>query len=111
MYMQGNDSICSDIEGLFFHYTFSKSELIDTRITLGGYSYNQSSWDEHKAKTPSGIDAPAPVRMQYFGRDIVPVLAYEVGVHLIRRDNWSLILNNLFTPVIFSHSLAFELRF
>lgn len=110
-YLVGNDSICSEIEGLFFHYLFFQNDWNDIGITAGGYAYNQKNWDEHAKKTPSSIDAPSPVRTEYFGRDIVPVLALEVGIHLVRRDNWSIKLNNLLTPIIFNHSLAFELRF
>lgn len=110
-YMQGNDSICSEIEGLFFHYIFSYGEIIDTGVTFGGYAYHQKNWDEHAKKTPSDIDAPAPVRTDYFGRDIVPMLALDVGIHIVRRNNWSVKINNLLTPIIFNHSLAFEYRF
>ena len=110
-YMQGNDSICSDIEGLFFHYIFEKGQWIEYGITFGGYAFNKQNWIEHEEKTPSDIDAPEPVEIEYFGRDIVPVLALDVAVHLIRRERWSLKLNNLFTPVIFNHSIAFEYRF
>lgn len=110
-YTRGNDSICSEIEGIFTHYTIQEGEWISYGVTLGGYAYNEGNWIEHAKKTPSGIDAPQPVQMDYFGRTIVPVLAIDVGLHLIKRDSWSLKLNNLFTPVIFNHSLAFEFRF
>ncbi len=110
-YMQGNDSICSEIEGLFFHYLLGADDWIETAITFGGYAFNQDNWDAHKEKTPESISAPEPVQTKYFGRDVVPVLALDVGIHLIRRDNWSLKLNNLFTPVVFNHSLAWEFRF
>ncbi len=110
-YMQGNDSICSEIEGLFGHYLFQKSEWYEMGVTFGGYAFNQENWDEHAEDTPSGIAAPEPVQIDYFGREVVPMLALDVGIHLIKKDNWSLKLNNLFTPVIFNHSLAFELRF
>lgn len=110
-YMQGNDSICSEIEGLFFNYTFSQTEIIDMGILLGGYSYNVSNWEKHALETPSDIEAPAPVSAKYYGRDIVPVLALEIGVHLIRRERWSLKLNNQLTPIITNHSLSFEYRF
>lgn len=110
-YLQGNDSICSEIEGLFIHYTLSEGEVIDLGVVTGGYSYNKTNWEVHAEKTPTDIDAPAPVSAKYFGRDIVPVLALEVAVHLIRREQWSLKLNNQLTPVITNHSLAFEYRF
>lgn len=110
-YITGNDSICSPIEGILFNYIFSKGEWNDIGITFGGYAFDEGNWDDHADDTPSSIDAPAPVQVDYFGRTIVPVIALDVGIHLIRRDNWSLKLNNLFTPVIFNHSLAFEWRF
>ncbi len=110
-YMRGNDSICSDIEGVFFHYIFKKEEWIEYGVTVGGYAFNEDNWKAHALETPSDIDAPEPVQIDYFGRELVPVLAADVGIHLIKRDNWSLKLNNLFTPVIFNHSIAFEYRF
>jgi hypothetical protein len=110
-YMIGNDSICSEIEGVFFHYLFVRTDYTETGITVGGYAFNEENWDEHAQKTPSGIDAPEPVQIDYFGREIVPVLALDFAVHLIRKERWSLKLNNLFTPIIFNHSLAFEYRF
>lgn len=110
-YMQGNDSICSEIEGLFFHYLFKKTDWYDMGITVGGYAFNEENWFDHAEETPSDIDAPEPVQIDYFGREVVPVLALEVGIHLIKRENWSFKLNNLFTPIIFNHSLALEFRF
>lgn len=110
-YMQGNDSICSEIEGVFFHYIYSRTDWIEYGITAGGYAFNQKNWDDYAQTTPSGISAPEPVQIDYFGREVVPVLALDVAIHLIRKDNWSLKLNNLFTPIIFNHSLAFEYRF
>lgn len=110
-YMQGNDSICSEIEGVFLHYIFDRTDYIETGVTFGGYAFNQTNWDGHARSTPESIDAPQPVQTKYFGRDIVPVLALDIAVHLIRRDNWSFKLNNLITPVIFNHSVAFEYRF
>lgn len=110
-YMQGHDSICSDIEGLFIHYIFDKGEWIEMGVTAGGYAFNQSNWDEYAESTPESIDAPDPVQIDYFGRNVVPVLALDIAVHLIRRESWSLKLNNIFTPIIFNHSLAVEFRF
>lgn len=110
-YLRGNDSICSEIEGIFINYTLSEGEVIDLSVLAGGYAYNKTNWVEHAKKTPSDIEAPAPVSAKYFGRDIVPVLALEVSVHLIRREHWSLKLNNQLTPVITNHSLAYEYRF
>jgi hypothetical protein len=110
-YMRGNDSICSDIEGIFLHYVFQGDDWIEYGVTFGGYAFDEGNWIDHARKTPSGIDAPEPVQVDYFGRTIVPVLALDVGIHLIKRDNWSLKLNNLFTPVIFNHSLALDFRF
>lgn len=110
-YMQGNDSICSKIEGLFFHYMYKRTDWIDSGIIIGGYAFNQENWDEYAEDTPSGIDAPEPVQIDYFGREVVPVLALDIGIHLIRRENWSFKLNNIFTPIIFNHSVAFEFRY
>ena len=110
-YLKGNDSICSEIDGLFFEYIFSRTKWNEFGVTVGGYAYNPGNWEKHAEKTPSGINAPEPVTTKYFGRDVVPVLALSWGIHLIRGDNWSLRLNNLFTPVIFNHSIAYEYRF
>lgn len=110
-YLRGHDSICSDIEGLFFHYIYSRSEWVETGITVGGYAFNEKNWDEHARTTPSGISAPEPVQIDYFGREVVPVVALDVGVHLIKQESWSLKLNNIFTPIIFNHSLAIEFKF
>jgi hypothetical protein len=110
-YMQGNDSICSPIEGLFLHYIWTKETWYELGMTFGGYSFEMSSWEEYQEETPEGLAAPEPVWTRVDGKYVVPVLALDVAVHLIRRDNWSLKLNNLFTPIIFSHSLAWEYRF
>tara|TARA_Y100000780_G_scaffold155505_1_gene140246 strand:- start:280611 stop:281138 length:528 start_codon:yes stop_codon:yes gene_type:complete len=110
-YMQGDDSICSDIEGVFVHYLFSADKWLETGLTVGGYSFEMSNWEEYAEKTPSGVSAPTPAHTKLGSKDIVPVLAFEVAVHLIRSNNWSLKLNNLFTPFIFNHSLALERRF
>lgn len=110
-YMQGEDSICSPIEGLFFHYVFSDDGWWAYGITLGGYAYNPQNWIEHAEETPEAIDAPAPVRIDYFGRDIVPVLAFDVSIRIVKGNGWSVRLNNLFTPIIFNHSVAFEWEF
>ena len=110
-YLRGDDSICSEIEGIFLHYIFNQTKWIETGVTVGGYSFNQKNWDIYKEKTPSGISAPEPVQIDYFGREVVPIVALDIAIHLIRQDQWSLKLNNLFTPIIFNHSLAFEYRF
>lgn len=110
-YMQGNDSICSEIEGIFLHYIFKREEWIEYGVTFGGYAFNEDNWIEHAEETPSGIDAPEPVQIDYFGREVVPVLAADVAIILIKREGWNLKLNNLFTPIIFNHSLALEFKF
>jgi hypothetical protein len=110
-YLVGNDSICSEIEGLLIHYMLERYEYVDVGISFGGYAYNANNWTEHAKKTPSGIDAPEPLHTKIGDKDVVPVLALDVGIHLIKSDVWSLKLNNLLTPVIFNHSIAFEYRF
>jgi hypothetical protein len=110
-YMQGNDSICSEVQGVFFHYIHNRTDWIETGVTIGGYAFNEQNWEDHAKSTPSGISAPQPVQVDYFGRAIVPVVALDIAIHLIRKANWSFKLNNLFTPVIFNHSIAFEFRF
>jgi hypothetical protein len=110
-YLTGHDSICSDINGLLFHYNLERYEYVDVGLSIGGYSYNEENWREHAKKTPSGIDAPEPVHIKVGDRDVVPVLALDVGIYLIKGEVFSLKLNNLLTPVIFNHSLAFEYRF
>lgn len=107
-YMQGNDSICSEIEGLFAHYRFTDDGWWDVGMTVGGYAYNEENWIEHARNTPSAIDAPDPVSIDYFGRDVVPVVALDVGIRIVKRDTWAVRINNLFTPVIFNHSIAWE---
>lgn len=110
-YMQGNDSICSDIEGLFVNYRFTDDGWWDIGLMLGGYAYDPGAWEDHARDTPGAIDAPDTVSIDYFGRAVVPVVALEVGIRLVKRDNWSVRLNNLFTPIIFNHSLAWEYSF
>lgn len=110
-YLEGNDSICSPIKGLLLHYRFSQSEWYDLGMAFGGYAYDEGNWEEHARETPTGIDAPEPVQVEYFGRRVVPVLALDFGIHLVKRSHWSIKLNNIITPVIFNHSLAFEWRF
>ena len=110
-YMKGNDSICSPVEGIFLHYIMNRTENFDVGITFGGYEYDTKNWDKHAEETPADIDAPSTLLFKIEGKEIVPVLALEVGLHLIRRESWSLKLNNLFTPIIFNHSIAFEYRF
>lgn len=110
-YMVGNDSICSPIEGIFVHYMFERYENWEIGMLAGGYAYEQNNWDDHARDTPSGIDAPDPVRTKFGGRDVVPVLALEVNFDLVRGDRWAVKVNNMFTPVIFNHSIAFEYAF
>lgn len=110
-YMKGNDSICSPIEGLFIHIQTGGTKWIEYGITIGGYSFEMSNWEDHAADTPSDIEAPGPVWTRIENKYVVPVLALDIAIHLIRRDNWSLKLNNLLTPVIFNHSIAYEYRF
>lgn len=110
-YLVGNDSICSEIEGLFLYYSLNRQQWWDLGIQFGGYAYNEKNWILHAEKTPSGIDAPEPVTTDFHGRAVVPVLALAWNIHLVRRDSWSLKLNNMLTPIITNHSLAFEFRF
>ena len=110
-YMQGNDSICSPIEGMFLHYIWIKESWYETGVTIGGYSFEMKNWEKHAQKTPEGVAAPDPVWTRVDGKYVVPVLALDFAIHLIKRNNWSLKLNNLFTPIIFNHSIAFEYRF
>lgn len=110
-YLRGNDSICSEIEGLFLHYTLKRYEYIDTELVFGGYSYIKENWDKHAEDTPGDIAPPELVHTDFGDKSVVPVLALGVHVHLIRRESWSIMLNNLLTPIIFNHSLAFEFRF
>lgn len=110
-YMRGNDSICSDIEGLFLHYIFDGTDWWELGITIGGYAFDMDEWEEYAEETPSGVSSPEPVHTKVGDKDVVPVLALDFAIHLIRRDRWSLKLNNLFTPIIFNHSLAIEYRF
>jgi hypothetical protein len=110
-YIRGNDSICSEIEGIFLHFNLQEHQWWDIGIQVGGYAFNETNWEKHAAITPSGIEAPEPVTARINGRAFVPVLALSWNVHLIRRDVWSLKLNNMLTPVITNHSLAFEYRF
>ncbi|MBT4792033.1 MAG: hypothetical protein HON90_10715 [Halobacteriovoraceae bacterium] len=110
-YIRGNDSICSEIEGILSHITIDRQEFIETGITFGGYAFDEGNWEEYAKTVPAGIESPEPVQIDYFGRNIVPVLALDVAIHLIRRERWSLKLNNLFTPFIFNHSISLEYRF
>jgi hypothetical protein len=110
-YLKGNDSICSPIEGIFLHYIMGGTKWIEYGITFGGYSFEMSNWEEHAEDTPKDIEAPGPVWTKVSDRYIVPVLGLDISVHLIKKDRWSLKLNNLLTPFIFNHSLAIEYRF
>lgn len=110
-YMQGNDSICSEISGTFYHYLFSRTNWYDMGITLGGYRFNMNNWKRHERRTPNGIAAPSPVHTKFGDQDIVPVLALEFDIHLIRREGWAFKLNNLITPIITNHSVALEFFF
>ena len=109
--MNGNDSICSKIDGIFYHYIFTRERWYELGITTGAYAFEMSKWQEHEEKTPSGIKAPEPVHTKVGDKDVVPVLALEWSIHLIRRQSWSFKLNNLFTPIITNHSLALEIHF
>lgn len=110
-FMTGNDSICSKIDGIFYHYMFNRQDWYDVGITMGGYAFNMENWEKHEAETPDGIKAPQPVHTKVGGKDVVPVLALEYDIHLIRRENWSLTLNNLLTPIITNHSIAWKYYF
>lgn len=110
--MKGNDSICSDIQGMMITWGFKFEERLDMGIIFGGYDYIQENWDEHARNTPDGVDAPSPVTIEIDGNRFVPILGLQVGLHLIRSSSgWSLVLNNILTPVITNHSLMFQVRF
>lgn len=111
-FMKGNDSICSDIEGMFITWGFKFEERMDMGIIFGGYGYIQENWDAHALTTPDGVSAPTPVTIKIGNERFVPVLGLQVGLHLIKSSSgWSLILNNILTPVIFNHSLMLQWRF
>lgn len=110
-YMQGEDSICSPIEGIFLHYFFEKTQFWSLGMSIGGYSYIPQNWIDHKEKTPESIEAPQVVTTDLGNRKIVPVLALDFALYLIKGQTFSLKLNNQFTPIIFHHSLAFEIMF
>lgn len=80
-------------------------------MTFGGYAFEMNNWKEYQEETPTGVAAPEPVHTKFGGRDVVPVLGLDFSIHLIRGKMWSLKLNNLFTPIVFNHSLALERRF
>jgi len=110
-FVTGDDSICSKVDGIFLHYILSRSEIVEWGITLGGYEFDMNKWEQHAEDTPTDISAPDPVWTRWGDKTIVPVLALDLGIHLIRHERWSLKLNNIFTPVIWNHSLAWEYRF
>lgn len=110
--LDGEDSICSDISGGFVTYGFYFRERIDVGVILGGYNYNQDNWDRHALEAPDNVDAPSPFTVSLWGHRFVPVFGLQVGLHLIRsRNHWSLVLNNILTPVIFNHSIMLQFRF
>ena len=109
--MTGNDSICSKVDGIFYHYMFYKNKWNALGITTGAYAFNMDNWQAHADKTPSGIAAPSPVHTKIGDKDVVPVLALEWQLTLIYRESWSLKLMNLITPIITNHSIAVEIPF
>jgi hypothetical protein len=109
---EGEDSICSPIDGFMFHYGLHFRERMDVSFIFGRYLYNHDNWVEHARNTPEDIDAPAPVRASIDGHRFIPVVGIQVGLHLIRsRSGFSLVLNNVLTPVITNHSLMMQMRF
>jgi hypothetical protein len=109
---EGEDSICSPIDGFFFHYGVYFRERLDVSVILGRYLYNHDNWVEHALKTPEDIEAPSPVRASIDGHRFIPVVGIQIGLHLIRsRSGFSLVLNNVLTPVITNHSLMLQMRF
>ncbi|MBL7664102.1 MAG: hypothetical protein JNM93_03125 [Bacteriovoracaceae bacterium] len=110
-YMQGEDSICSPIEGVFYSYGFAYTKYVEFTFIMGGYSFVEENWDARNENKPNGYDTVDLVAVNIDGFEFVPILGIEVGVHLIRRNMWSLKLNNVLTPIITNHSLAVEMRF
>ncbi len=109
--MNGNDSICSPIKGFFAAWGFYFSERWDMSVVMGGYEYDQDEWDEYEAKNNTGVTTPTPTRIALNDFTFAPVLALGIRFHLIRGESWSLLLNNLITPIISNHSLMLEWRF
>jgi len=109
---EGEDSICSPIDGFMIHYGLHFRERMDVSFIFGRYLYNHNNWVEHARKTPEDIEAPSPVKASINGHRFIPVVGIQVGLHLIRsRSGFSLVLNNLLTPVITNHSLMMQMRF
>jgi hypothetical protein len=109
--LNGNDSICSPVKGLFISYGFYFSERWDMSVVFGGYEYDQDEWDEHERKNDTGVTSPTPTRIAFDDFTLAPVLALGLRFHLIKGENWSLIANNIITPIITNHSLMVEFRF
>jgi hypothetical protein len=109
---EGEDSICSKIQGLMFTWGFKFEERLDVGIVFGGYNYIQKNWTAHELKAPDGVDSPTPFTIRIGKERFVPIGGIQVGLHLIRSaDGWSLILNNILTPIVFNHSLMVQYRF
>jgi hypothetical protein len=109
---EGEDSICSPIDGFFFSYGFHFRERMDFSVIFGRYLYNQQNWKDHAARTPDDVRAPSPFTASIDGHRFIPVVGLQVGIHLVRSNTgWSLVLNNVLTPVITNHSLMLQMRF
>jgi hypothetical protein len=109
--VNGNDSICSPIKGMFVSWGFFFRDRWDMSVVFGAYEYDQDEWDKHDAENQTGIQSPTPTRIAFNDFTIAPVLALGIRLHLIKGESWSLILNNLITPIITNHSLMVEWRF
>ncbi len=110
-FMEGEDSICSSITGLFYGYKFSRRVYFDWGFVVGGYTFKQENWDANSDNTPPGFDKVDLFSTEILGFEFVPLIGVELTIHLIKTSSFSLVVNNILTPIITNHSLAAEFRF
>ncbi len=110
--LTGEDSICSEIYGAFYTYLFwGPDHFWELNLTLGGYTYDQSDWDQHDQNTPSGYNSVEVPNVNVDGFRFVPIAAIEINFAIARGKNWALKQNNLLSYFLSNHSVSFEYAF
>jgi hypothetical protein len=109
--MMGKDSICSNIEGLFYSYKFLETKWVTMALMVGGYHFYMNHWKDEVDNTPKDRKPVTPVYTKIGNFYFVPMGAFEFDLALFHSGSWSLNFNSIFTPIIFNHSLSLKKTF
>jgi hypothetical protein len=110
--MFGEDSICSEIYGVFYGRPFAEYGKRHKFLWLvGAYTNHKSRWLTAKANTPAGFDEVSVFYVNFDGFRVIPVAAIEYDFIIWENEKWRFSINNLLSLFITHHSLFLQRRF